>query len=175
VTDEEKDLKNGSNLIVVQEDGSILVERERTRLQQWMLPGGGIDRGESPRHAAQAETEEETGIITDEATYRLIGFFIQKPKGVVFLYETTVFSGSLITEPNEEVSEARFMGLREIIERKAEFRTAYLRMILRYIRCKYRVDPIPYEGRLSDIVEFSRNLLELEYDLEEHERFVLSV
>jgi len=156
--DETNELKNGANLIVLDSAARILVVRERTRKELWMLPGGGVDRGESPRHAAQSETEEEAGIVTDEADFRLIGFFVQKPRGVVFLYETRRFSGEIIVQPNEEVAEVRFMSLEEIMERAEEFRTAYLRMILHYKRCELGIETTPYEGRLSDKVEFPRHL-----------------
>lgn len=155
---EAKDLSNGSNLIVLDEQERILVVREKTRKRLWMLPGGGIDRGESPRHASQSETEEEAGLITDESNFRLIGHFVQRPKGVVFLYETRQYSGELSLTENDEVSETRFMSFEEIIERQEEFRTGYLRMILRYKRCILGIDKIPYEGRLSDPVEFPKNL-----------------
>jgi 8-oxo-dGTP diphosphatase len=157
-----QDLSNGANLVVMDEKERILVVREKTvrsesNIRRWMLPGGGVERGETPRHAAQSETEEETGILTDEADFRLIAFFAQRPKGAVFLYETERFSGEIRIQESE-VSEARFMSLQEIIEQQSGFGTGYLRMILRYFRCKYGIDPVPFEGRLSDPVEFPRNL-----------------
>ena len=39
---DDKDLKNGANLIVLNEREEILVVREKTRKQKWMLPGGEI-------------------------------------------------------------------------------------------------------------------------------------
>mgnify|MGYP001599185634 CR=1 FL=1 len=157
---EERDLKNGANLIVLDDKGRILVVREKTRLERWLLPGGEVERGESPRHAAQSETEEETGIVTDEAEFALVGIFVQRPKGVVFLYETGKFKGEIFVSPeNMEASEARFMSFEEIFEIGEEgFRTAYLRMILRWRRCRLGIDPTPYEGRLSDKVEFPKHL-----------------
>jgi 8-oxo-dGTP pyrophosphatase MutT (NUDIX family) len=149
---------NGSNLIVVDDQNRILVVRERTRKQLLMLPGGEIERGESPRHAAQEETFEETGLITDEADFRMIGVFVQRPKGVVFLYETFRFTGTLITEPTEDTAEAFWMSQSDIIQRADEFRTAYLRMIIRYLRCVGGIDSIPFEGRLSDTVEYPKGL-----------------
>lgn len=156
MADQENDLNNGSNLIVTNDAGKILVVREGTREQRLMLPGGTVDRGESPRHAAQSETEEEASIVTDEADFSLIGFFVQRPKGVVFLYETTHFRGE--PKPKGEVSEAKWMSFEEIITNPDDFRTAYLRMILRWKRCKLGIDKVPYEGRLSDNVEFPRHL-----------------
>jgi ADP-ribose pyrophosphatase YjhB (NUDIX family) len=153
-----KDLKNGSNLIVLNEHGQILVVKEKSRKKLWMLPGGEIERGESPRHAAQSETEEESGIISDEATYKLIGIFVQKPKGLLTLYETSRFSGEISTEYSDDTSEARFMSFEEIIEKPEDFRTAYLRLIIHWRRYSKGIDKAPIEGRLSDEVEIPRNL-----------------
>lgn len=155
---DERGSGNGANLVVTDPHGRILVVRERTRKQLLMLPGGEIERGESPRHAAQEETLEETGLLTDEADFRLIGFFVQRPKGVVFLYETRRYSGDIITEPTDDTQEAFFMGIEEIMSRPDDFRTGYLRMILRYMRCINGIDQIPYEGRLSDPVEYPRRM-----------------
>jgi len=156
----ENDLNNGANLIVENDKAEILVVKEKSRKQKWLLPGGMIERGESPRHAAQSETEEETGVVTDEADYLLIGLFVQRPKGVVFLYETHRTKSEISVPPDSlEAAEARYMSLDEIINMgEEEFRTAYLRMILRWKRCRLGIDRIPYEGRLSDRVEFPRNL-----------------
>jgi ADP-ribose pyrophosphatase YjhB (NUDIX family) len=155
VTDD-KDLKNGANLVVLDEEERILVVREKTREEKWMLPGGRVDRGEAPLHAAQSETEEETGIITDEADFRLFAILVQRPKGVVFLYETTRYTGDIeVEEDNPESAEARFMSFEEIVERRQEFLLGYFRMILHYQR--YRDGEfrnLPYEGRLSDEVVF---------------------
>lgn len=156
----DKDLKNGANLIVLDGEERILVVREKTRKQLWMLPGGEIERGESFRHAAQSETEEETGIVTDESDFTLVAIFVQRPKGAVFLYETRRFKGEIDVPPDsDESSEARFMSFEEIVAMGEDgFRTAYLRMILRWKRCQLGIDKTPYEGRLSDRVEFPRNL-----------------
>ena len=157
LSDHGNDLCNGSNLIVLDDQERILIVREVSRKQKLMLPGGTIDRGESPRHAAQSETEEEASLMTDETDFRLIGLFVQRPKGVVFLYETRRFYGE--PRPKGDTSEAKFMSMEEILSTNPDdFRTAYLRMILRYRRCVLGIDKIPYEGRLSDPVEFPRHL-----------------
>ena len=78
---EVKESGNGANLIVLDSEKKILVVRELTRKRLMMLPGGEIERGESPRHAAQEETEEETGLITDGADFRLIGFLFKGQRG----------------------------------------------------------------------------------------------
>jgi 8-oxo-dGTP pyrophosphatase MutT (NUDIX family) len=60
------------NVVVVNDDGDILLIR-RTDNNNWALPGGAIDLGESASQAAIRETQEETG-ITCEIT-GLVGIY----------------------------------------------------------------------------------------------------
>ncbi|MCD9141456.1 NUDIX hydrolase [Streptomyces albireticuli] len=53
-----------SNLLVVDENGAILLQRRRDT-GQWALPGGAQDIGESAAQCAVRECEEETGIIAE--------------------------------------------------------------------------------------------------------------
>lgn len=153
-------VKNGSFLIITDGGGDEVVLVKRKDGALWELPGGGIDRGELPRHAAQSEAEEESGAVTDEETYQLIAIFAQRPYGVAFLYETKKYKGSIgVSRDNTEVSEARIFPFKEILAMgEAGVRTAALRMILRWKRCKLKMDSIPYEGRLSEPVELPRDL-----------------
>lgn len=153
-----KERGNGSNVVVWNQNHEILVVRQNYGLKRWMLPGGEIERGESPRHAAQEETEEETGLLIDEKNLNLVAYFVQRPSGIVFLYETNKFSGQMNSEPTEEILEVCFMSFEEIVRRDEQFLLGYRRMILRYMRCKLGIDQSPYEGRLSDAVEFPKNL-----------------
>ncbi|SFC61769.1 NUDIX domain-containing protein [Streptomyces aidingensis] len=50
-----------SNLLVVNADGAILMQRRRDT-GQWALPGGAQEIGESPAECAARECEEETGV-----------------------------------------------------------------------------------------------------------------
>jgi ADP-ribose pyrophosphatase YjhB (NUDIX family) len=50
-----------ANVIVVNDQGEILMIR-RTDNDNWAVPGGGMDLGESITDAAVRETQEETGI-----------------------------------------------------------------------------------------------------------------
>jgi 8-oxo-dGTP pyrophosphatase MutT (NUDIX family) len=53
-----------SNLLVVDDEGAILLQRRRDT-GQWALPGGKQDFGESAAECAVRECEEETGIIAE--------------------------------------------------------------------------------------------------------------
>ena len=50
-----------ANVIVVNDQGEILMIR-RTDNDNWAVPGGGMDLGESITDTAVRETQEETGI-----------------------------------------------------------------------------------------------------------------
>ncbi len=68
-----------ANVIVVNDQGEILMIR-RTDNDNWAVPGGGMDLGESITGAAVRETQEETG-ITCEIT-GLVGIYTS-PRHVI--------------------------------------------------------------------------------------------
>lgn len=53
---------------IVERDGCILVVRDKFR-PAFMLPGGGIDQGESPEVAVARELQEETTLTATEVQY----------------------------------------------------------------------------------------------------------
>ncbi|RFS82872.1 NUDIX domain-containing protein [Actinomadura spongiicola] len=67
------------NVVVENDKGEILIIR-RTDNDNWALPGGAIDLGESVTQAAIRETKEETGIDVEIAD--LVGIY-SDPKHVI--------------------------------------------------------------------------------------------
>ena len=53
--------RDGSRAIIVQ-DGRILLTHELNS-GWWLIPGGGIEEGETPEECVIREVEEETGLI----------------------------------------------------------------------------------------------------------------
>jgi len=80
------------------------------RKNKWCHPGGGIDRGESPKKAAVREVFEETGIRC-----KAVGepFRDIKHKGVAFVH-CKVTSHSQKLNPNEEFAAVGFFTLAEL-------------------------------------------------------------
>src|ERR1700733_6497757 len=130
---------NGAHAIVLNQQKQILVVRANYGEKLWMLPGGGIERGESPRHAAQEEVEEETGLMVFEHRMQLIAMCTQR-LGLAALYETDYYQGNLVLEPTQEILSVQFMDFQEIIDRREEFGSASIRMIIMHRRCMSGLD-----------------------------------
>src|SRR5665213_1684209 len=75
----------------------------------WVLPGGGIDRGESPIEATIREILEETGLTVKMD--RLIGSYypINKLAKKTLLYECSVISGQ--PSISNETKDVKFFPL----------------------------------------------------------------
>ena len=56
--------------VVQRSDGKVLAFERTDRADQWQLPQGGIENGESPKQAAWRELGEETGL--DERHVRFV-------------------------------------------------------------------------------------------------------
>lgn len=70
----------GAKMVVLGPDRTVLLIRHSyVRSDQWMLPGGGVRRGEDAAVAAAREVLEETGIET--AAIRLHGEFLDAARG----------------------------------------------------------------------------------------------
>lgn len=61
-----------ARIIIVNEHDEILLVRGMIG-PKWTLPGGAIEKNESPKQAALRELHEETGMVVDPDNIRLIG------------------------------------------------------------------------------------------------------
>lgn len=59
----------GVKCLVFNQDGKILLVRLSYAHQQWTLPGGGVENGETFIEAAHRELEEETGVHPKELEF----------------------------------------------------------------------------------------------------------
>lgn len=115
-------VKAGVGVIVVDDAGSILLER-RSDNGMWGLPGGAIEAGESVRQAALREVQEETGLHIQITG--LLGVY-SEPAGRIVTYPDNgdvahlvdialiaeIISGKLIL--SRESLELRFFSLNSL-------------------------------------------------------------
>ncbi len=88
---------------VYDEKGHILLVRSATGRKAWSLPGGGMERGESPDEALRREVEEEAGYAV--RTGRLIGVYSTPFKdNLVMTFEAHAVRTTKWA-PNSEISE----------------------------------------------------------------------
>ncbi|MCG6119193.1 MAG: NUDIX domain-containing protein [Blastomonas sp.] len=101
----------GVKIVALHGDGHVLLVRHSYQSPDlFMLPGGGIDRGESVLAAAARELREETGCILNDP--RIHGAFFSSAEGA--RNHITVVTGTATGSPKvdgREILEAAFVPL----------------------------------------------------------------
>jgi ADP-ribose pyrophosphatase YjhB (NUDIX family) len=101
----------GAHVLAVDDAGRILVVRTTYLGPGWMLPGGRVERSETPDAAAVRETREETGLDV-----RLEGLALvdaHRPRDTSFIFRATVIGGTLAPQLGE-IAEVGWVDREEI-------------------------------------------------------------
>jgi ADP-ribose pyrophosphatase YjhB (NUDIX family) len=101
----------GANVLATDDAGRILAVRPTYVGREWMLPGGRVERGETPHAAAVRETREETGL--DVVLDRLVLVDAHEPGDVSFVFAGRVVGGELEPELGE-IAEVGWLSRDEI-------------------------------------------------------------
>lgn len=101
----------GAHVLVTDEEDRILVVRTTYLGPDWMLPGGRIERDETPHDGAVRETLEETGIrvVVD----RLLLVDARRGRNVSFIFRGSLIGGVLDPQFGE-IAEAGWVDRGEI-------------------------------------------------------------
>lgn len=95
--------------VAVLDDRRVLLVRETEPPGCWNLPGGGLERGESPLDAAKREVREETGLeVTPD---ELVGVYAG-PRWVRFVFAVRAVEGTPIA--GDEIQSVHWVGLDEL-------------------------------------------------------------
>ena len=89
----------------------------RPKYQDWTLPKGHIESGESWDAAAQREVKEETGYDTVITSFAGFTSYNVKSKPKVVFYWHMEPEGESVFEPNHEVSHFEWFSALEAIDR----------------------------------------------------------
>ena len=101
----------GAHVYTTDARGRILVVRTTYLGPEWMLPGGRVERGETPHDGAARETREETGL--EVRVDRALLIDARRARDVSFIYAGTVVGGSLDPQLGE-IAEVGWVGRDEI-------------------------------------------------------------
>ena len=103
----------GAHVLATDGEGRILAVRTTYLDSGWMLPGGRVERSETPHEAAVRETREETGLRV--RLDRLVFVDARRATDVSFVFVGTVSGGEM--EPQlGEIAEVGWLERSEIEE-----------------------------------------------------------
>lgn len=90
-------MNHSVSAIIFNEDRTEVLLVKRRDIPVWVLPGGGIDAGESPEEAALREASEETGFTLEIARQVAEYFPVNKLTKLTYFYECKIVSGEAQT------------------------------------------------------------------------------
>ena len=103
----------GAVVVIVDEEGRLLLEERKFPKDLWGLPGGLMELGESTEDTAKREVMEETGLTVDELNlinvYSGPQHFVVAENGdefyvVTLAYYSNKYQGELIVDQKESLS-----------------------------------------------------------------------
>lgn len=107
----------GSGVIVRNKKGEILVLKTNYK-DHWEIPGGVVEKNESPKQTAERETLEEVGIKIKIFKCLVIHYrsaLEKQDENIMFIFDGGISSFSNLKLDNNEISEARFVSWQEAI------------------------------------------------------------
>jgi 8-oxo-dGTP diphosphatase len=100
--------RRDSAFAVILRGARVLLVRARSR-RRWQLPGGRLERGESPREAARREVCEETGLSA--RIHGLTGSYERADGSFALVYFASVAPWARCCGPTEEIRRQRWVSL----------------------------------------------------------------
>ncbi len=97
--------------IIYRKDGEVLFVRKRNA--KWNLPGGRIERDETPLEAAMREMAEETGLAFDELRYLTM---YREDNVIHYLFEARKADDK--PRPRNEIEACRWIKARDVSKRR---------------------------------------------------------
>ncbi|MFJ4156662.1 NUDIX domain-containing protein [Pseudomonas sp. NPDC090233] len=97
--------------VIYRKDGEVLFVRKRNA--KWNLPGGRVERDETPLQAAMREMAEETGLAFDELRYVTV---YREEKVIHYLFEARKADDK--PRPRNEIEACRWIKARDVPKRR---------------------------------------------------------
>ena len=122
---------------VLRNDTVLLIQRKHPPMKgSWALPGGFVDQGEDPVHAAVRELEEETGLKgTEPRLLMVMGDPERDPRKhiVSIVYEITVSEDQTPTA-GDDAADAKFWPIEEVLNGALSLAGDHLEILERWLK-----------------------------------------
>jgi ADP-ribose pyrophosphatase YjhB (NUDIX family) len=105
------------SMLVIDDGRILLVRHEKDGRSYWLLPGGGLEYGESLEEALRREAEEETGLDIEVRDLVLVWESLPPNRsrhGLNLCFRASVRGGTLETRGDDRLREAAFVPLTEL-------------------------------------------------------------
>lgn len=140
--------QNGSAIIVVNDRKEILMQRRANR-NQWGLPGGLQELGETFEEVAVRELKEETGLQTSIQDLRLIGVVSGESRKNIYPNGDIVYNNTVLFEA-KRYSGTMSTDYQELVDNGAEILQSVETLELRF----FALDAIPTDHMDDDLIKF---------------------
>ena len=141
-----------AGIVLIKENKVALIERHRAGLDYYVVPGGGVDAGETPEQAAIRETMEELGIevaikqkvaeITLGPKSRQIYFLVEHVSGEFGTGTGEEFTDSDPNDPDEGIYVPIWMPIDELPRRANIYPSELSRLVVKSVRDGWRKKPL---------------------------------
>ncbi len=107
------DSKPRTRALIMNDVGEVLLIKPITHINQWTLPGGGYENGESGEQCISRELREELAIVADPKDCKLLGRFVEPRPLLTWRLDCYKIIIKRTTElrPNFEILEARWFTI----------------------------------------------------------------
>lgn len=140
--------QNGSAIIVVNDKKEILLQKRADR-NQWGLPGGLQELGETFEEVAVRELKEETGLQTTIQDLKLIGVVSGESRKNVYPNGDIVYNNTILFE-TKKYSGAMSTNYHELIDNGVEILQSVETLELRF----FALNAIPTNHMDDDLIRF---------------------
>ncbi|MFI6100126.1 NUDIX domain-containing protein [Lentzea sp. NPDC051213] len=108
---------SGAGALFFDEAGRVLLV-EPTYKPHWEIPGGVIERGETPSEACRREVEEELGLIREPGRLLVVDWAPRDDEDrILFVFEGGLITGDQIRLQAEELRSYEFVTPQQVEER----------------------------------------------------------
>lgn len=103
--------------VIIINKGKLLLTQAWLGDGSWVLPGGGLHRGEDAKQGAVREVQEETGLTLDPAQLHLQGKFSTRSTGIpvrLIIFWAEIDESALVLRTSAELAEAGWYSQNQI-------------------------------------------------------------